>query len=109
MVQVCQILPSSANVFENCQTLSNAGKMMQDVTYCVHNNFAHDVQHMSAMIYFFKIVQNCSMSNRFSKFTRNIGVWSGAEVCRSCRSTDLEKCQEKKHPLEIFGYDIVED
>ena len=82
-------------LFENCETLSNVGKMMQDVTYCVHNNFSHDVQHMSAMIYFFKIVQTCRISKRFSKFTRKIGVWSGAEVCRSCRSTDLENAEKE--------------
>ena len=76
MVKVCLILPSSANVYKDCQNLANVGKMMQDVTYCVHNNFSHDVQHMSAMIYFsrlFKIVA-CRIGSRNLRETLEFGA-----------------------------------
>ena len=104
MVKVCKHLPSSANDFENCQTLATVGKMMQDVTYCVHNNFTHYFlvreYRCRQCFVFIKIVQICSMSKRFSTFARNIGVWSGAEVCRSSRSTDLEKCRKRNIHLK---------
>ena len=46
------------------------------------------------------------MSIRFSRCMRNIWVWSGAELCRSCRSRKMPK---KKHLLENFGFDIVQN
>ena len=56
-VKICQARQMS--FFENCQTksLSNVGKMMQDVTYCVHNNVTHYLQHRSAMFWSYQNIR----------------------------------------------------
>ena len=93
--------------FNNCQSLSNVGKC--DVTKCVQSSNVKVTSHISyntcCPFVFANTIQNCSMSNRFSRCMRNIQIWSGAEVCRSCRSRKMPKM---KHLLETFGFDIVE-
>ena len=95
--------------FKFCQNLSNAGK--NDVTNVVQTSKLLELT--SHIIYktccqcfvFVNTIQNCSMSNRFSRCMRNIQIRSGAEVCRSCR---FRKMPKMKHLLETFGFDIVE-
>ena len=108
-VKTCQMLPSLSSVFKLCQNLSNVGK--NDVTNVVQTSKLLELT--SHIIYktccqcfvFVNTSQTCSMSNRFSRCMRNIQIWSGAEVCRSCRSRKMPKM---KHLLETFGFDVVE-
>ena len=96
--------------FKFCQNLSNVGK--NDVTNVVQTSkllelTSHIIYNTCCQCFVFvNTIQNCSMSNRFSRCMRSIQFWSRAEVCRSCRSRKMPK---KKHLLEKFGFDIVQN
>ena len=105
-VKACQMLPSLSSVF---QIMSKSVKCWQEWCDKCCSNFtvtSHIIYNTRCQCFaFVNTSQTCSMSNRFSRCMRNIQIWSGAEVCRSCRSRKMPK---KKHLLETFGFDIVE-